>query len=52
MNYKEAINVHLEVFNKCNPEEKELPTKKTVTYLMMKHSLQTLKLNFTIRKRN
>ena len=30
MNYKEAIIVPLEVFNKCNftPEEKELPPKK------------------------
>ena len=31
MNYKEAIIIPLEVFNKCNfnPEEKELPPKKT-----------------------
>ena len=31
MNYKEAVIVPLEVFNKCNfnPEEKELPPQKT-----------------------
>ena len=31
MNYKKAIIVPLEVFKKCNfnPEEKELPAKKT-----------------------
>ena len=42
MNYKEAVIVPLEVFNKCNfnPQEKELP-KKLVTYLMTKLFLQT-----------
>ena len=55
MNYKEAVIVPLEVFNKCNfnPEEKELPPpKKLVAYLMTKLFLQTLKLSFIIRKRN
>ena len=42
MNYKEAVIVPLEVFNKCNfnPQEKELPPQKLVTYLMTKLFLQ------------